>query len=752
MSNDIQDFSPLWGNWYLKEKIGKGSYGSVYKAVKQEYNNTYVSAVKHISIPQEGIHAQDIIAEGYATNLDTVYRHYDDLRDKMVKEIDVCYQLRGHTNIVSYEDSYIVPKSGDEKGYDIFIRMELLQSLKEYSLSHTMNEREVIKLGIDMCEALQVLMSRNMMHRDIKPGNIFVNSEGNFKLGDFGEARILMSNTSSMSVAGTYPYMAPEVYRGENANITADIYSLGMVMYRMLNNGRAPFVNPNAQVISSREMEMSNYRRFKGDPFNPPAACGNKSLSEIILRACQFNSHARWQNPLAMKNALISVKNAIEDDDTISVQNIEKTPVSQQSGLRNVSPYTGGNTNYQRNVSANNYPNNNYSSDNYRSNTPTNNYYPTYSPNNNYSSNNNYPQTPYSSNPYPEQNYPQQPRSTTTNKLIIIGILVALALIVAIILVAVNFLRTDGKNSDDDDNDEYTTEITTQITSELMSRPSTETPTQLPTQLPTQAPTKAHDVKISSYKDVEISMAKNELEKQGLTVTETYDYSFDVDDGKIISQSIKAGSTVKSDTNIEFKVSTGAYFSNVPASCEQMLYVKSSGSSASMRLYDFQNGKWTKTFSCSATVGKNGVSSDYYEGKNTTPKGTFPIGTVLSQSKITDNMPWQPCSASTVIVEDIYSPRYNQIADKNALPYGTECDNIGQRLVNGTDNAAIFIEHNGNGYSSNGVVVGRCSSITICGHMSALKATGGCIDISSSDMLTLLSRLDQYKTPYIRTE
>ncbi len=750
MNNDIQQrFSPLWGNWYLKEKIGKGSYGSVYKAVKQEYNNTYVSAVKHISIPQEGVHAQDIIAEGYASNLDTVYRHYDDLRDKMVKEIDVCYQLRGHTNIVSYEDSYIVPKSGDEKGYDIFIRMELLQSLKEYSLSHTMNEREVIKLGIDICEALQVLMSRNMMHRDIKPGNIFVNNEGHFKLGDFGEAKILMSNTSSMSVAGTYPYMAPEIYRGENANITADIYSLGMVMYRMLNNGRAPFVDPNAQAISSREIETSNYRRFKGEPFNAPVSCGNKSLSEIILRACQFQSSARWQNPLIMKNALIAVKNAIEDDDTISVQNIDKTPVTgQSSNLKNVSPYTDGNNHYHRNYpannsySTNNYPPNNYTPNNYTPNNYTpNNYTPNNYTSNNYTPNN-YTPNNYTPNNYPT-NYPQ-PRSNVTNKLIILGIFIALALVVAIILVAVNFLGSDTKYSHDSDDDIDATELVTQFTSDLTS--------QLPTQTPTQAPTKAHDVKISSYKNIDFSTAKNELEKQGLTVTETYDYSFEVDEGKIISQSVKAGSTVKSDTSIEFKVSTGAYFSNVPDSCEQMLYVKSSGTSASMRLYEYQNGTWIKIFSCSATVGKNGVSSDYYEGQSTTPKGTFHLGTVLSQNKITDSMPWQPCSASTVIVEDIYSPRYNQIADKNALPYGTDCDNIGQRLTNGTDNAAIFIEHNGNGYSSNGVVVGKCSSITICGHTSTLKATGGCIDISSSDMLNLLSCLDQYKNPYIRTE
>ncbi len=388
MNSTVQQFSPLWGNWYLQERIGKGSYGSVYRAVKEEYGNIYESAVKHISIPQKGVRAEDIVRKGYVQNLDMVYRYYDDLRDKMVKEINFCYELRGHTNIVSYEDSYIVPKT-NEKGYDIFIRMELLHSLKEYSVSHQINEREVIKLGIDICEALQVLMVRNMMHRDIKPGNIFVNDEGNFKLGDFGEAGILKGHTMPTAIAGTYPYMAPEVYREENADITADIYSLGMVMYRMLNNGKAPFVNPNSGTVSAEEIERSNFRRFNGEKLNPPIACGIKMLSEIILRACEFESEKRWETPLAMKNALVTVRNMIEDNETVSVLNIGKSDYHAQSvGLKNVSPYVADSMSHHNNdfrpneyvpqpatqkYNANPYANLTYSSDTNRQDSQQNN-------------------------------------------------------------------------------------------------------------------------------------------------------------------------------------------------------------------------------------------------------------------------------------------------------------------------------------------------------------------------------------------
>ena len=115
-------------------------------------------------------------------------------------------------------------------------------------------------------------------------------------------------------------------------------------------------------------------------------------------------------------------------------------------------------------------------------------------------------------------------------------------------------------------------------------------------------------------------------------------------------------------------------------------------------------------------------------------------------------MPFQQASDSTVIVEDEYSPYYNQIKDLSELPKGTDVDPIGKRLTDGTNNASIFIEHNGNGYSQSGVVSGAGSSITICGMYSDIAPTGGCIDISSSDMLTLLGYLNNSEYPHIITE
>ena len=116
---------------------------------------------------------------------------------------------------MSVEDYKVVEKK-DEIGWDIYIRMELLTPFNSYVCDKTLSEQEVIKLGIDLCTALELCARRNIIHRDIKPENIFVNPFGDFKLGDFGIARKLENVTGGLSQKGTYNYMAPEIEKGQS--------------------------------------------------------------------------------------------------------------------------------------------------------------------------------------------------------------------------------------------------------------------------------------------------------------------------------------------------------------------------------------------------------------------------------------------------------------------------------------------------------------------------------------------------------
>ncbi len=310
--SDIMEFSPLWGEWHIKELIGKGTFGAVYRAEKTEYGNTYTSAVKHISIPNDHMSAESLIAEGLVPNEQAVPLYYDTLRDSMITEINFCYTLRGNTNIVSYEDHCIIPKKNGV-GYDIFIRMEHLTALTKYMREQPFDESCVIQLGIDICAALEVLDKHRIIHRDIKPANIFVNAVGVYKLGDFWESKVLSGNNAGMTVRGTYTYMSPEISRGDQADIRSDIYSLGIVMYRLLNGNKAPFVPGDAQTaVNAAVVEAANIRRFRGDPLPLPQYCRDQALAEVIMKACAYAPEQRWQNPKQMRKALEALQESLK--------------------------------------------------------------------------------------------------------------------------------------------------------------------------------------------------------------------------------------------------------------------------------------------------------------------------------------------------------------------------------------------------------------------------------------------------------
>ena len=179
-------------------------------------------------------------------------------------------------------------------GYDVYIWMELLESLSNRIIDGKMDREETIRLGMDICRALILLRSKGIVHRDIKPQNILVNENGDYKLGDFGTARSINGTSTMMSMKGTFSYMSPEIMQGRSAGFSSDIYSLGLVMYRLMNRNRHPFIQ-EGDVNSSRSTEESNTRRFSGEALPMPVDADAHMIQRIAgrrLRICIM----RWRN------------------------------------------------------------------------------------------------------------------------------------------------------------------------------------------------------------------------------------------------------------------------------------------------------------------------------------------------------------------------------------------------------------------------------------------------------------------------
>ena len=284
------------------ELIGRGAFGEVYKAKREKLGEIFYSAVKVIRIPREEGEVREMLADGHTSQ--SIRYYYESIARGLMNEIKVMEVLKSAGNVVNIEE-FDVREREDGIGWEAFIRMELLRNLNEYRQGREMSQEEIVKLGSDICEALVCCEKSRIIHRDIKPSNIFVDVYGNFKLGDFGIARQMERTQSTLSQKGTEMYMAPEVRYGESgSSYNVDLYSLGLVMYRLLNGNRMPFEPADKEMISFQEREEALARRLRGEKLPLPAKA-DPALGRIIVKACEADRTKRYQSAEEMKEDLL---------------------------------------------------------------------------------------------------------------------------------------------------------------------------------------------------------------------------------------------------------------------------------------------------------------------------------------------------------------------------------------------------------------------------------------------------------------
>ena len=302
-----EELRDVWPEWHVAGRLGSGAFGDVFQIYRDNFGIRVDSALKVIQMSSTD---STVILP---MNKDDQERAKDDIPNPLRSEIQIMEALRGAPNIVTIEDFYF---RREGLTCSLFVRMELLTSLQEilqgppgqHSLSSI---PEIIKLGRDICKALIYCENKEIIHRDIKPENLFVDEFGEYKVGDFGASKRMdtVHVARTMTGIGTLSYMAPEVFRGQSYNNTVDIYALGLVLYRLLNNGRMPFL-PADGSYTMRDIDSANYKRLHGTPL--PALTGKTVggepvsdwLDTAVRKACAVDPADRYQTAKEFYNAL----------------------------------------------------------------------------------------------------------------------------------------------------------------------------------------------------------------------------------------------------------------------------------------------------------------------------------------------------------------------------------------------------------------------------------------------------------------
>ena len=260
----------VWGRYQLLQEVGAGSYGSVYRAFDPELEFEVAIKILHRHVADAQLR-QQLLQEG---------RALAKVRDDHVVKV------------------LGVESSGDRVGLCMeFVHGDTLEHV--LSTQGTLNAREAMLIGEDVCRALSAVHAAGFVHRDVKLRNIMRDRKGRIVLMDFGTGRALDAAGAHgpMNIAGTPPYMAPEVLAGVPATAASDVYSVGVLLYHLVT-GRYPVEGASVAEIKAAHMlgrrtPMSEHRADLPLPF-----------VQVVERALAPNPSERWGSAGALLEAL----------------------------------------------------------------------------------------------------------------------------------------------------------------------------------------------------------------------------------------------------------------------------------------------------------------------------------------------------------------------------------------------------------------------------------------------------------------
>ena len=300
----------VWSDWSIGEKLGEGSFGQVYFVQKERMGVVQKAAVKVVRIPKSDDEVGEIKA-AYGLTEDQLKDFFYPEVIRYKEEIQLMQTLGENANIVQVQDFEIMEDPSGRLGWYILIRMELLESLDSFIKREELSVGDVMNMAMDILEGLQECENHNIIHRDIKTANLFRSKKGIYKLGDFGIARDTSASSRSLSHKGTDNYMAPEVYQGKRYSHNVDLYALGIVIYKLLNKNRLPFLGEER--LTSRSIERAFQLRQQGEEIPRALEC-SEELHKIIKKMCAYNPEDRYQNAKEVLNDLNEYKIANDDE------------------------------------------------------------------------------------------------------------------------------------------------------------------------------------------------------------------------------------------------------------------------------------------------------------------------------------------------------------------------------------------------------------------------------------------------------
>ena len=291
----------VWPQWRMEREVSCDETGTVILLKSETAAGEMESVVRIIAVPDPNeMNEADFTPEQIKQYYQKIQEKYaaNDKRKRLPDGGEHLVRIIDYRFFFLHEDQTML----------LLLRMEPLVPLQSYLVSNRITEQETMKLGMDLCLALNECGWEWGKERNIEINSIFVDSDGNYKI-----------IPSRFTAPFAYPssrktdyFVVPEDYHRtistENASVAqiADIYTIGLILYWLNNEMRMPFLPLNKQILSAQERRDALERRLKGEVFPPPVR-GTDLYHRIILKACQYSREKCFASAIEMYQALHTV-------------------------------------------------------------------------------------------------------------------------------------------------------------------------------------------------------------------------------------------------------------------------------------------------------------------------------------------------------------------------------------------------------------------------------------------------------------
>lgn len=295
--SDKSQISPLLEGFTLGNPMSSRSGVRCYPAIKENSDKKYI--VKVISIPASQVQLDALLLTGAYKDPADAMDYFKELADGVDEEAKCLQTLSRLEGFLPFENWQVEPMENGQLGYRVFLIGSFKRTLDKYLRRNLMTHLQAVNLGLDLCAALSICRRAGWLYVDLKPSNIFLSDEKEYRIGDLGFVKLDSLSFTSLPAKYVSPYSAPELHDAMNSvNETADTYALGMILYQIYNDGHLPF-------------------RDKAPEGELPTPCNaDYEMAEIILKAVHPDAAQRWSDPLEMGKALAAYlqRNSVNND------------------------------------------------------------------------------------------------------------------------------------------------------------------------------------------------------------------------------------------------------------------------------------------------------------------------------------------------------------------------------------------------------------------------------------------------------